>query len=378
MAGLRDAVVVIPGTRWEDTQGTDHRLAEALAGQGPVLWVDPPVPCFGPAAVSRPRRLAAFRLDELHPGLTRLRYLATPGFTRPGLDALARWLRDAALGKALSRLGLRPAATLLLSPRDSFPAKSTGRCLLHVTDDWVSGAALMGLDRSRVQALLRRNLQRADQASAVSPHLADAVSALLPGRTVRTVPNGCRPLPPETALDACGTPGQVVLLGQLNERLDLDVLDALAEAGLRLEVIGPRRERDAQVAARLDRFLAAPTVRWHGEVPPDEVPWLIGGASVGITPYLDNEFNKASFPLKTLDYLAAGLPVISTDSPAVRWLDTELVQTASGPADFVRRASELAGRQPGDLQRRRRVEFARQHSWEARAAALLAQVEVAS
>src|SRR5258708_23401667 len=45
---------------------------------------------------------------------------------------------------------------------------------------------------------------------------------------------------------------------------------------------------------------------------------------VGITPYRDTPFNRASFPLKTLEYLGAGLPVVSADLPAARWLRANL------------------------------------------------------
>ncbi|GGJ70808.1 glycosyltransferase [Glutamicibacter ardleyensis] len=371
MRQIRDAIVVIPGTRWENTQGTDHRLAEALSKHFPVLWVDPPVPLIGPAVVARPTRKSAFQLDPVQEGITRLRYLVSPGFTRPGIEVLTRYLRDRAIRKTLAEQGLRVQATVLLSPRDEFPKKVGGKRLLHVTDNWVSGAEMMGLNPHRVAARLKKNLASAHVVSVVSPFLGEVLAELQPGLHTRVVPNGCRPLGAEQAQLPVRSSGNVVLLGQLNERLDFEILDSLVAAGHQIDVVGPRRERDPQVSRQLDQFLGAANVFWHGEVKPSEVPPLIGAAAVGITPYLDNAFNKASFPLKTLDYLAAGLPVVSTDSPAVRWLDTDLVKIADTPRDFVRLVGGLVAQAPDAQTRQRLIDFASLHSWESRAASLI-------
>ena len=53
-----------------------------------------------------------------------------------------------------------------------------------------------------------------------------------------------------------------------------------------------------------------------------------------MTPYAESPFNRASFPLKTLEYLAAGLGVVSTDMPSARWLNTSLISLQSEPHDF--------------------------------------------
>ena len=40
------------------------------------------------------------------------------------------------------------------------------------------------------------------------------------------------------------------------------------------------------------------------------MPSYMAALKVGLTPYGDNEFNRASFPLKTLEYLSAGIAVV--------------------------------------------------------------------
>ena len=89
---------------------------------------------------------------------------------------------------------------------------------------------------------------------------------------------------------------------------------------------------------------------------------------VGLTPYADSHFNRASFPLKTLEYLAAGLPVVSTDLPATRWLQTSHIRIASGPGDVVAAVREAAKETADDSARVARRQFAARHSWAVRAA----------
>jgi teichuronic acid biosynthesis glycosyltransferase TuaH len=111
-------------------------------------------------------------------------------------------------------------------------------------------------------------------------------------------------------------------------------------------------------------------VTWLGELPYTELPARLASVGVGLTPYADTEFNRSSFPLKTLEYIASGLPVVSTDLPAVRWLDTDLVSIAGSADDFADKvARTLSCKQSADDLRRRR-EFAIAHSWRARADSL--------
>lgn len=130
-------------------------------------------------------------------------------------------------------------------------------------------------------------------------------------------------------------------------------------------MVGSRDERWA--AGEFAALCRHPRVMYVGPRPFAELPSYFRVIDVGLTPYVDSAFNRASFPLKTLEYLAAGRPVVSTDLPAVRWLDTDLVTVVTDPAAFgtaVREAA-LDARRPELI--RRRQEFASGHSWARRA-----------
>src|SRR5262249_60607279 len=79
--------------------------------------------------------------------------------------------------------------------------------------------------------------------------------------------------------------------------------------------------------------ISRPNAHYAGRAPASEVPPYLAAMDVGLTPYADTQFNQASFPLKTLEYLSAGLPVVSTDLPGARWLRDDLARSdpAAGP-----------------------------------------------
>ncbi|MGW9402489.1 glycosyltransferase [Arthrobacter sp. NPDC055585] len=369
----KGTLVWIAGTRWDDLEGTEKRLAKALAEYREVLWADPPAPVFGGTA--RGIRAVA---EEVAPQLTRLIVPVPPGAWRPVLGAVAGGLQRLAIRRAAGT-SKAPGAVVVAAPLARFPRLDTGIKVFFVTDDWLAGAPLMGLPAERIRRCMSQNLAEADLVAAVTEDLADRLRLLRPGIPVLLLPNGCVPLPDSSASPEHGREKRgAVLLGQLNERLDFDILDAVAGAGIPLALIGPRTERDPAARARLDALLTHTNVSWEGTIPPEHVPGRLGGAGAGITPYANTEFNRSSFPLKTLDYLSAGLPVVSTDLPAARWLGTGHVTREDSPAAFTAALQRVLAEAPDPHRAEERRRLARQHSWDARARTLLDAVDAAA
>jgi teichuronic acid biosynthesis glycosyltransferase TuaH len=261
------------------------------------------------------------------------------------------------------------------SPTVVFPTGIAGTKVMYVTDDWVSGAPMMGLSKGFVQKTLKQNLRHADIVASVSPYLSEKLRTSH-GRSMapRVLPNGCDLPEPRERLARSQNAG---VIGTLNERLDMSLLEAVRDSGTAMVMIGPRADRDPEFSRRLDTFLGSENVTWLGQLPAAELPAHLARLGVGLTPYRDDDFNRASFPLKTLEYLAAGLPVVASDLPAVRWLNTESVAIAAGPAEFVEKVQEALGRAFDPLPEESRRAFAGRHTWQARAAGLLAMIEVA-
>jgi teichuronic acid biosynthesis glycosyltransferase TuaH len=339
-----------------------------------MLWIDPPLPIHH-ALRSPDRPQGRLELSEVADGIIRLRSVSLPGFTRRLVAPLTSRLLAADIRTGLARLGVKAKATLLSSPISRFPSGLAGPNMLYVTDDWAAGAGMMRLSPALVEQTLQANLAAARHTAAVSPALAALIdSRMKEGRVPSVVlPNGC-------ALTARQEPAPVrtptaALVGQLNERLDMDLLEALDAADIPLLVIGPRTERDPETRRRLDTFLASDNVSWLGRLPLPETRQHLASAGVGLTPYRDNAFNRASFPLKTLDYLAAGLPVVATDLPAVRWLATDLVTVCDTAENFVRQVQQHLAAGPDAAAEADRRTFAAGHSWHERARHLISILE---
>ncbi|MDI2033925.1 glycosyltransferase [Paenarthrobacter nitroguajacolicus] len=366
---MNGTIVYISGGHWNGVPGTDRLLAEALSAHAEVLWFDQPV------SIARDPDLRRNTIPSLQgvaekvaPSVGRVRLPALPGFSRPLIrrttEAIARWTIQSAVGKNTRGL----VAVVNSSPLVQFPRGLTVPRLLHLTDDWLASAELMGLSRRHVERVLRSNIAAADIITAVSPTLALKISEFS-SRKVEVIPNGCRVLVP---IDRQAVRQPIaVLVGQLNERLDFAALRALGRTGLPVVVLGPRTEREPSARKSLDEFLSQPNVQWHGEVPPAEVARVLRMAAVGLTPYTSSEFNRSSFPLKTLEYLAAGLPVVSTDLPATRWIDSEFIKTAATSHDFVELVRSALLTPPTGEQGRDIQASAQGHTWGARAVELL-------
>jgi teichuronic acid biosynthesis glycosyltransferase TuaH len=161
------------------------------------------------------------------------------------------------------------------------------------------------------------------------------------------------------------------MVGRLSARVDLSMLEAVADDGWSLLLVGPRQgdfEPD-----RVDRLVARPNVCWVGPKRFDELPSYLRVIDVGLTPYADTEFNRASSPLKALEYLAAGRASVASDLPATRLLTDHHVQVASDPTSFAGEVRAALGRpRTTELSAQRRA-VARSNSWTSRAHQFLAQ-----
>ncbi len=364
------SVVYLPGVSWDDVAGTDRRLVEALARSGPVIWIDPAV------SILRGRLRSADTASPLPASVVRLRTYGPPALTRPLVRTVTRTLVARQIRRALVQLSAAPASVVLAAPNRRFPRGIDGVRVLYVTDDWVGGAGLMGLSRADTETILRQNAREADMVLAVSPVLADVVAGQTGATRVDVLANGADPVEQLPRPAPAGSPA--ILIGQLNERLDIGILEGLADARLPLTVVGPRVDRDPAFARRLDALLASPSVDWLGARPYSDLADLMAGCSVGITPYADSPFNRSSFPLKTLEYLGAGLPVVSTDIPAARWLGDAHLDIVDSPAAFVAGVARRIHEARTPDEDAARHAFARTHSWDARAAMLRQRIGQAS
>lgn len=114
--------------------------------------------------------------------------------------------------------------------------------------------------------------------------------------------------------------------------------------------------------------LEAPNIHLLGARPYAQLPAYVQAFDVGIIPYVLNDHTIAVDPLKLLEYLAAGIPVVTLDLPEVRKY-AHAVAIATGHDAFISAVREAVDAPSGTTASRRSV--AQSHDWSQRAAELV-------
>ena len=102
-------------------------------------------------------------------------------------------------------------------------------------------------------------------------------------------------------------------------------------------------------------------IHFLGRKPYAELPAYCKGFDVALNPFAINELTLAANPLKVREYLAAGLPVVSTDIPEVRSLQYCLV--GESHADFIEKIENALTNPPS---RETISDSIREESWDAK------------
>lgn len=174
----------------------------------------------------------------------------------------------------------------------------------------------------------RQLLARVDRVVCVSEPLAAKLRARVPGKRdlpIDVLTNGYddRLFAPDWAWDEPGDLAEVprpriLVAGHVSERIDWDGI--AAAAALRplwsWVFVGPA---DDGMASRIASIEAATGARMvlRPPVPHEAVAAWIAHCDACAVPYRLNDFTSASSPLKAIEYLGAGAPVLSTEVPSL-------------------------------------------------------------
>lgn len=205
----------------------------------------------------------------------------------------------------------------------------------------------------------------ADEQVLVAPDAVAEVPAELPGR-VETGPGG--------------TP-TIVYAGQLYPWKGVGTLvRALARVPeARLRIVGglAARDRHAQELRQLAQEVGvADRIEFTGFLPHQRVAGALAGAAVAVVPLPDNPMARYfTSPLKLFEYMAAGLPIVASDLPALREVlrdgQNGLLVRPDDPAALAAALRRLLG-EPALAERLRAAAHAdvRGRTWLARAGAI--------
>jgi len=368
-------VVCVGFADWDAKLLTNqHHLMGRLARRNRVLFVES-LGLRRPQLAGRDLRRILRRLRRgLAPpresgGVHVLSPLVVPLHGSELLRRLNAWLLRQQVRRAARRLGMeRPLLWGYVPQAEQLiPALEPRLVVYHCVDDI---AAQKGVDAEAFRAREQRFARAADLVIASAPALAERLRSLNPN--VLYAPNvadtglfstALQAGPVDPALELLPRP-RIVFHGALvATKLDLGLIAELARLrpDWSIVLVGPRGLGDP--GTDLSPIEGIANVRELGSRAHDELPAVLRGAAAGIIPYSMNSLTGSIFPMKVYEYLAAGLPVVSTPLPALDGVE-DVILASDAEAMAAALDSELSADTP-EL-RAERSRRAASHSWDAR------------
>lgn len=238
--------------------------------------------------------------------------IQTQTWRMPTLDRRRWWLRSAAVYPKIDTFGDLPAIAwnpfLANAPRDRNPFGRDRTVVMDLLDDWTIHYIFESV-RAEAEDAYRRAFDRSTVVMANSEGTLELAHRL--GRTdAQLVTNG---VDPErfTAVPNSKGPLRVGYVGKIGKRLDAQLLTDVCGAfpDLRFVFAGPFLDLNDKYRALLSRF---PNVELLGDVHYDDVPTLMATFDLGWVPHAVGGNEVGGDVIKTYEYRASGLPVLTT------------------------------------------------------------------
>jgi len=326
-ATARPDLIVFSHLRWNWVWQRPQHLISRLAASRRVWFVEEPL---ADACVERP----VTRFHHVGPVTVVQRHVPGPerhiGFDAPEAGRLFEEVADLA-GDAV-------ACVWLYSPL-ALPAARAIRPQVTVFDVMDDLAAFAGAS-PELKLFHRAALSEADIVFAGGRSLHQGVRAFRADETY-LFPSGVESEHYTRAI-SLRRPGDAPTagyVGVIDERLDLDLVARVAERlpHWQFSIVGPITKIDPETLP------GASNVDYPGPVAYADLPDVMAGFDVALMPFALNAATRSISPTKTLEYLAAGLPVVSTAVPDVVNDYGHVVTIADGDEAFAAACEAVLG-----------------------------------
>ncbi len=216
----------------------------------------------------------------------------------------------------------------------------------------------------------RRLLQRADVCFMTAHSLLESKNDINPNTFLAShgvdYKHFAKALAPATVIppEVASLPHPIIgFFGLIQEWIDLRLLATIARkhADWSIVLIG-------KSLVDTSALKSLPNIYLLGRRPYEMLPGYCRAFDVGIIPFEVNELTRNVNPIKLREYLSAGLPVVSTDLPEVKFFSDQ-AYVARTHDEFISKL-EQAIREDSAEARRRRSDSMRGETWEARVAAV--------
>lgn len=351
---------------WSGDPLSKNHLMRILSRDNRVLWINSigsRAPSTSGADISRAfKKLAASfePIREVEPNIFIFNPLAIPAYgSAPAREFNRRFLRWQ-VKRAMRQLKFSRPINFIFNPPAALIAGALGeeRLIYYCVDEY---KAFTGVAANSLAEMEERLCRIADLVVVSADELYKSKARFNPN--TRLIRHGVdfehfrRALDPSTEvpMEVASLPRPVIgFHGLIADWIDLELIARVARtfAEGSIALVG-KATTDVSILERL------PNVHLLGRKPYAELPAYCKGFDVAINPFRINELTLNANPLKAREYLAAGLPVVSTPVPEVVRL--KHCRIASGPDEFTREIG-LALKEPGP--NTARSDLMRGESWE--------------
>jgi glycosyltransferase involved in cell wall biosynthesis len=149
-------------------------------------------------------------------------------------------------------------------------------------------------------------------------------------------------------------------VGVIDERLDLELIAEVADElpDWDVHIVGP--------IAKIEReeLPGRPNLSFPGPVDYRHLPKALAGFDVALMPFALNDATRSISPTKTLEYMAAGLPIVSTKVPDVVADFSDVVLLADDVVDFAHHCRAALREAGTDAWEQRIAPIVERHRWD--------------
>ncbi|TMA25814.1 MAG: asparagine synthase (glutamine-hydrolyzing) [Deltaproteobacteria bacterium] len=367
--GLKGRDIVCFSNDWDGDPLSKMHIMKILARDNRVLWVNsignrrPRVNVRDFRRMASKVTLALRGIRERHPNIWVLTPLAIPYYGSELVRTANGALLKAQIERAMDQLDFKDVVSWSFLPSSAPVAGTLGESLVvyHCVDEFSAFSDAPGQD---IRELERRLLLRSDVVLCSSEKLRDDKARL--NANAYLVQHGvdldhfAQAFDPQTEVpdDLKGAPGPIIgFWGLIADWVDLQLVRHVADAfsGGTVALVG-------NATTDLKPLQGANNIRLLGRKPYADLPRYAKAFDVALMPFKMNELTLASNPLKVREYLAAGLPVVSTAIPEVERLGVCRIGKDAGEIVREIAAAITAGAGPSEV----RAAQVRGEGWEAR------------
>ena len=371
MGALKGRDIVCFSNDWDGDPLSKMHAMKILARENRVLWVNsignrrPTVTTRDAKRILKKLSGAMQGLRESHPNIWVLTPLAIPFYGSELIRAANGALLKLQIQSAMQQLGFQDVISWSFLPSSAPVSGTLGESLVvyHCVDEF---SAFSDAPAREIRELERRLMLKSDVVICSSEKLRADKARVNPN--AHLVQHGVdldhfgKAFNQATTIpdDLKGAPGPIIgFWGLIADWVDLQLIRHVADAfsGGTVVLLG-------NSTTDMKPLDGARNIRFLGRKPYADLPRYAKAFDVALMPFKVNELTLAANPLKVREYLAAGLPVVSTAIPEVERLGVcRIGKDADGVVREIA-AAIAAGPGPSEV----RAAQMRSEGWEARVA----------